>query len=311
MRKHYLGFLVLAALPWVSTTGKSFQPPVVGGGVAAPTTASDDAEAIKKSARDFADAFNKGDAKTIAAMYTQNGESREADGRMFVGQAAIEKAYVEVFKSNIGAKVEVLVKSVRFPAKDLAIEEGILRFSRGPMPLPETTAYTALHVREGGLWKMAQTTEFGAGVDRLEDIEWLLGDWTTQAPSGAIAFSFSRDPKGQAIIGKFTRTPQGKASINGSIRVIVDPTTGQIRSSGSEDNGSYSHATWTCDGKSWILDVNGFTALGAPASERILLQRAGADVITWRAVDRVMGSADFPDTVPLRLTRAASTASSK
>ena len=270
-----------------------------------------DREAIMKSARDFAEAFNRGDAKAAASMYTENGESREADGRMFVGQAAIEKAFADSFKASPGVKVEVLVRSVRFPAKDLAIEEGLLRFSRGPKPLPETTSYTALHVREGGVWRMAQTTESGGGIDRLEDLEWLLGDWTTQAPSGAIAFSFTRDPKSPAIIGKFTRTPLGKATINGSIRIAVDPTTGRIHSSGSEDNGSFSHATWTCDGKSWILDVHGFTVFGAPASERILLQRATPNSITWRAVDRMMGSADFPDTVPLQLMRATTTASTK
>jgi hypothetical protein len=150
---------------------------------------------------------------------------------------------------------------------------------------------------------MALSSESGAGQDRLEDIEWLLGDWTTQAPSGTIVFNFTRDPKGAAIIGRFTRTPQGKAPIGGGIRIVADPSTGRIRSSGSEDNGSYSHAVWTCDGKSWILDVQGFTAMGAPASERILLQRVAADAITWRAVDRVMGSAVFPDTLPLRLSR--------
>src|SRR5262249_35794494 len=73
-----------------------------------------DREAITKTARDFAEAFNQGDAKAIAAMWTENGESREASGRTFLGRAAIEKAYAEFFKANKGTKIEVLVKSVRF-----------------------------------------------------------------------------------------------------------------------------------------------------------------------------------------------------
>src|SRR5215203_1920270 len=145
MRTHYLGILALAVIPWVSTDGKSFQPPVVAGGVAA--TASDDAEAIKKSAREFAAAFNKGDAKAIAHMYTENGEAREADGEIMIGRAAIEKAYAELFKASPGFNIEVLVKSVRFPAKDMAIEQGLLRLTRDPKALPETSAYVVIHAR--------------------------------------------------------------------------------------------------------------------------------------------------------------------
>jgi len=264
-----------------------------------------DRDAIIKSARDFAAAFNRADAKTAAAMYTEKGESREDGGAVFVGRGAIEKALAESFKANPGVRMEVIVKSVRFPSKDMAVEEGLLRLSRGPMGLPESTSYVAIHARESGAWKMAMTTEYGGGIDRLENLEWLLGDWTTQAPSGAITFSFSRDPKAEAVNAKFTRTPQGKEPVTGNIRIVVDPATGRIHSSGSEDNGSYSHAAWTCDGKSWILDVQGFTAFGAPTAERILLHRAAPDAITWRAVNRVMGSAVFPDTIPLRLTRVA------
>src|SRR5262245_9774222 len=51
-----------------------------------------DGGAIRKSAREFADAFNKGDAKAIAALYAENAELRDPGGRSFVGRAAIEKA---------------------------------------------------------------------------------------------------------------------------------------------------------------------------------------------------------------------------
>src|SRR5262245_6392826 len=93
-----------------------------GPGAQQPPGGSSDAdrEAIQKSARDFAEAFNKGDAKAVAALWTENGECREANGPTFVGRAAIEKSYAEFFKANPGAKIEVLVKSIRFPAKDLA-----------------------------------------------------------------------------------------------------------------------------------------------------------------------------------------------
>jgi uncharacterized protein (TIGR02246 family) len=278
------------------------------GGSKGAEAASNDADraAIMKSARSFADLFNKRDAKAIAAMWTENGESREAIGKTFVGRAAIEKAYADLFKTNAGGTIEVLVKSVRFTAKDMAVEEGLLRESRGPKDLPATTAYVAVHIREAGQWKIALASEGGARQDRLEDLDWLLGNWTTKVKEDAVKFSFVRDSKKPFITATFTRTPPGKEAVAGSIRVALDPETGQIRSWGFEDDGAHSQSLWVCDGKSWILDTRGVLADGTPTAERIVLQRAGPDVITWQAVDRLVGETHLPDTVPMRLSRVIS-----
>lgn len=264
-----------------------------------------DTQAIKKSAREFADAFNAGDAKAIAAAWTENGECREASGQTIIGKAAIEKAYAEFFKNNPGTKIEALVKSVRFPSKDLAIEEGLLRQTRGPKDLPTTTAYSAVHIREAGQWKIALSTETGAGQDRLEDLEWLLGDWTGKIKDDTVKFSFVSEPKKARVLGSFTRTTAGKEPMSGSVRISLDPETGLIRSWGFEDDGAHSQALWHCDGKSWILDARGVLADGTPTAERIILRRAAPDTITWRAVDRVIGNSSLPDTTPLRLTRTS------
>jgi uncharacterized protein (TIGR02246 family) len=302
MKRVLLAFALLAGIGFtIAQIGAQNAAQNAGGG--APNGA--DRAAIMKSARSFADAFNKGDAKAIAALWTENGESREAGGKTYLGRAAIEKAYADNFKSNRGAKIEVLVKSIRFPAKDLAVEEGLLRLSRGPKDLPATTSYVAVHIREAGQWKIALSSEGGGGQDRLEDLDWLLGDWTTKVKDEAVTFSFARDATKPFITATFKRAAPGKAPTAGSIRIALDPETGQIRSWGFEDDGAHSQALWVCDGKSWILDSRGVLADGTPTAERFVLQRVSPDVITWRAVDRVLGDTRLTDTTPLRLTRAA------
>ncbi|HVJ81857.1 MAG TPA: nuclear transport factor 2 family protein [Planctomycetia bacterium] len=274
------------------------------GGPAKPAAATEaDREAIAKAAADFAAAFNKRDAKAIAAMHAENAESREADGRLHVGRAAIEAAYAALFKANAGETMEVLVKSVRFPTKDMAVEEGLLRVTKFAGGLPATTAYTTVHAREDGRWLIALTNEEGAEQDRLEDLEWLHGEWTAKVKEDAVTFAFKPDAAKSAVVGTFTRTPPGKPPVTGSIRIALDPETGRIRSWGFEDEGAHSQSLWHCDGKSWILDSRGVLADGLPTAERIMLQRVGADVITWRAIDRTAGDESLPDTAPIRLTR--------
>ncbi|HEV3146404.1 MAG TPA: SgcJ/EcaC family oxidoreductase [Gemmataceae bacterium] len=264
-----------------------------------------DVAAIRQSAAEFADAFNKGDAKAVAAQFTENAESREASGQTFIGRAAIEKAYAEFFKTNAGTKIEVLVKSIRFPAKDMAVEEGLARLTSGPKDLPRSSHYVVVHSREGGKWKMALSAEGGVGEYYLEDLDWLIGDWGTKIKGDDVKFSFSRDPKKGVMTGTFTRMPDGKDPITGTIRIALDPETGRIRSWGFEDDGAHSQSLWSCDGKSWILDCRGVLADGTPTAERIILQRVSGDAITWRAVDRVLGDTPQADTTPMRLARLA------
>jgi uncharacterized protein (TIGR02246 family) len=269
----------------------------------APAAGTDEAS-IRQSAQAFADAFNRGDPKAVAALWTENGESRDADGRSYVGRAAIEAAYTAAFKATPGVNVEVLISSIRFPAKDMAVEEGLLRFSRGPKDLPATSSYVAVHAREGGQWKIALSSEAGVGVERVEDLDWLLGEWTAKVKEDGVTFKFARDPGKSAVTGTVARTTSGKESVVGTIRITADPETGQIRSWFFEDDGAHSQGLWSCDGKSWLVDVRGVLADGTPTAERIVLQRVDADVLTWRAIDRVVGDTPVTDTPPIRLTRA-------
>jgi uncharacterized protein (TIGR02246 family) len=274
------------------------------GATPAPVSTEDaDRSAILKSAQEFAEAFNKGDAKALASMWTEKGESRVGGGSTLVGRAAIEKSFVELFKKNTGAKIEVLVQSVRFPAKDMAVEQGLIRETVGARGIPSTTTYVAVHAREAGVWKIALSSEAGHGEQRLEDLEWLHGSWTTKVKNDDVTFTFAKDPKKPFITGTFTRKAEGKEPVSGSIRIAVDPETGRIRSWGFGDDGAHSQSLWTNDGKSWLLEMRGVLSDGTPTSEVVVLQRVAADAITWRVTDRVLGDERMPDTKPMRLTK--------
>jgi hypothetical protein len=53
-----------------------------------------------QNAEAFAAAFNKGDAKAVAAFWTMNGEYAGPDGEKIRGREVIEKEYADFFKKN-------------------------------------------------------------------------------------------------------------------------------------------------------------------------------------------------------------------
>src|SRR5271165_1526383 len=92
-----------------------------------------DRQAILQSARDFTAAFEKGDAKAVAALWTDQAEFESDDDTILRGRPAIEAAYAASFKERPGAKMEIKVGSIRFPSRDSALEEGMTRTTAGDM----------------------------------------------------------------------------------------------------------------------------------------------------------------------------------
>ena len=233
------------------------------------TTSDADREALAKTAR-FAAALAK--PPRPSPPWTENGECREAGNPS--SAATPSKAYTQFFKSAHGTKIEVLVKSVRFPANDLAVEEGLIRQTRGPKDLPASAPYVAVHVREGGKWLIALSSELAA-EDRLEDIDWLLGEWTSQVKNDAVKITFARDPKKPVITGTFTRTPAGKDPVSGTIRIALDPESGQIRSWGFEDDGAHSQSLWVCAAVG--CSIPAACSATEPHRRLVLQRRPGSD----------------------------------
>src|SRR5262245_31932507 len=106
-----------------------------------------DRAAIEKSSADFAQAFAKGDAKACAAFWTDDGEYQDEDVAVR-GRAKIEQLFAEFFKDKAKTKVQVEIESIHFPARDLAIEEGLLRQEGAGRDLPNSSRYSTIHVRE-------------------------------------------------------------------------------------------------------------------------------------------------------------------
>ena len=68
--------------------------------------------AIRQSARAFAEAFDSGNAAAVAALWTDDGEY--IVGQTTVkGRPTIERLYAEFFRAHPGARMEVRVDSIR------------------------------------------------------------------------------------------------------------------------------------------------------------------------------------------------------
>jgi uncharacterized protein (TIGR02246 family) len=262
-----------------------------------------DREAIRRQSRDFVQAFAKGDAKAVASSWTEQGEYYDDAGTALRGRAEIEKEFAQFFKDHPKSQVAVEIESIRFPSRDLAVEEGVLRQLQEGKELPSSTRYRALHVREEGQWKTALCREWGSGQDRLQDLIWLLGDWKGAAKDQEMQLSFEKDKKTPSIVGHFSKKSGGDVVGSGTIKISLDPQTGQLRSWHFDADGGHGQSLWIRDGNRWVLDAVGVQVDGTSTAAVNVLTRINNDAFTWRSLDRLAGDEPLPDTAPIKLTR--------
>ena len=100
-------------------------------------------------------AWAKGDAKSLAALYSQNAVRMQPTGAPLVGRAAIEKFFVDSFAGAWkGTKLSLKAGGTQRVSADVRIQDGTFEVSGGT-GAPSRGRYLNTVVREGGQWKLA------------------------------------------------------------------------------------------------------------------------------------------------------------
>src|SRR4029077_7619432 len=118
-----------------------------------------DKQDIDKKTEAFIEAFQKGDAKAVAAFWTMDSDYTDQTGHTLKGRDAIEGAFKKQFAATKGAKLRITATSLRFLKDDIAIEDGTTELVYGNDAPPTTARYTAIHVKQDGNWYLASVRE--------------------------------------------------------------------------------------------------------------------------------------------------------
>jgi uncharacterized protein (TIGR02246 family) len=129
----------------------------------APASAQTSDPAMDKLAADWTAAFAKGDAKTLASLYTENAIRVTAEGEKTIGRDAIAKDFATNFAGPWkGATIKINVGSIQQVTSDVAVNEGTFDVMgvKGPdgKPVPIHGKYVNTIVKKNGAWLLASNT---------------------------------------------------------------------------------------------------------------------------------------------------------
>jgi uncharacterized protein (TIGR02246 family) len=268
----------------------------------------EDEAVLLKNARAFVEAFHKGDAKAVAAFWTEDGDYTDQIGHVRKGREAITRAFEVLFAEHKGLKLRIDIASLRFVTPDVAVEDGTTSVIPADGAPPSRTRYTIVHTRKDGKWFLSSVREapYVAPTNylHLRHLEWALGEWADEAGKGDGArITYAWGPNQNFIVSTFTTSFKNLAIGGGTQWIGYDPINWGVRSWNFESNGGYGEGTWTRDGDKWTIKTKAVLPDGKQVVATSILTHVDADTLTLQSKGRTVDGKPIPDAPELRLKR--------
>lgn len=295
-----------------------------GFAVAAEPSARDaDAAAVRAAAKAYVEALKAGDTKTLAELWTADGDIVDDLGQVLRGRETVATPAATPQSEN-GPEFRITETSLRFLTADVAIEDGQVEVQMPGGGNPLAGRFTATWVREAGSWKIAALREARdpepTGPELLRDLDWMVGEWkvvdeTSSADAGATAkpaaemtMSVRWNDAHTFLLREMRIRPahagEKTAGLEISQRIGWDPLSRRIRSWAFGSDGSHSEATWTHDGGSWVAHTATVQPDGSQTAAINAYTYDGKDRCTMRSLHTHVGGEHLPP-VALTLVRTS------
>lgn len=267
-----------------------------------PAARGEEGEEIKKCLATLVADFKKGDAKAVAAHWTEAGEYTSNDGATFRGRTALEKAYAESFAKNPDNALDVEVESIRFPSRDNAVAEGHFKLREGKSKELVTSKCSFLFAREDGKWLIAIAREWPNDGMSLRDLEWLIGTWEAKRDGATVTTKYEWTTNKTFIRCQISIQTDGR-TLTAMQMIGKMPSTGGLHIWTFEDAGGIGDADITRDGKKWLFAARGSTADGEVITATNIMTPIDDDSFIFQAVERTRDDEPLPDLAPIKVVR--------
>ncbi len=271
-----------------------------------------DRAAIRAAADSYVAAYNRGDAKAVARLWSDKGQWVEPDGKAVEGRAAIQKEMEVMFATSKGVHLELLDFSVRFVTPDVAVEEGKVCVTR-PGDEPSDSTYIAIDHKQNGRWLLntvretdVPAAEEEAGSDSpLQDLGWLVGEWgNSDSKTGVSAATTVTWTKNKTFLNySFKVSVPGMDDLEGTQVIGWDPAAGTIRSWMFDCDGGFGEGTWTKKDNHWIIKFKQVLPDGGKASATNIYTIVDKDTITWQSIGREIDGQFMENVGPIKIVR--------
>lgn len=258
-------------------------------------------------ARKYEEAYNKGDAKTLAGFYSDDVDYIDQDGAEVKGRDAMEKLLGDNFQQYPGVKLAITTEEIKQLTPDVKVTRGIATVTPAN-GAATTTRYTLVKVKKGDHWEISQMNEREAppqsAYSKLEALDWLVGTW--QDKSGDQTVQHKINWAGDKNFLVRTINLQGNQTSTDGWEIIGwDPVRQQIRSWIFDSNGGFGETTWVNNGEDWLIRASNVLPDGSRSTAENVLTKVDDNKFTWESQNRTLNGEPQPSLDKVEVQRVA------
>lgn len=266
----------------------------------APAAAPAEEAATGQVSQRLVQAFERGDAKQLAALFLPQGELIDEGGNAYRGAAEIEAVFARFFAKFSGVTMQMKPDSLQPLAPGLVIEDGLRTVVTKDGAGRAETRYTAVYAKQDGQWKIASIRENAGEAEptaheRLLPLSWFIGEWVDEQTSAAIRIHCRWSEDGNFLLVDFNAQVEGKPALASQQRIGWDPLTESVRSWVFDSDGGYGEGRWTQVEDRWVIKSTAVLPDGVVGSATVVLEPTGKDKFVMKGRDRILGSDAQPD----------------
>ncbi len=267
-----------------------------------------DEAAIRKAVETYVAAFNQGNAKALAAMWSPEAVyTNPLSGEQVVGREEIEKQFAGIFADAKGVKLEAVTDSVQFISPGVAVEHGTAKVIR-PEEAPEESEYTAVYVKRDGQWLLDRVMEedvvaIPSHYEQLKDLEWLIGRWVDSDEAATVVTECDWARNNNFLVRSFTVAIRDRIDMAGIQVIGWDAAAKQIRSWVFDSDGGFGQGTWKKKDNRWYIEQSGVLADGRKSSSVNILTHLDDGACTVQSVNRTVDGELLPNINEVKLTK--------
>jgi uncharacterized protein (TIGR02246 family) len=268
--------------------------------------------AVRKVVAAYMAAFNQGDAKALATLWTPSGDLLGPRGELLKGRDAIQKGFEEFFAVNQDTRLRINVASIRFVGTDVAVLDGtteVIPPLQGP---PAEIRATVILVRRGDQWLIESARDTlvptPSNYNQLKELEWMIGEWENAPTAGdnvSVESMCGWTVNKNFIVRRFSAQVRDRVSAAGTQVIGWDPREDAIRSWAFDSTGGFAQAVWKRDGRRWIITTSDVFPDGTQVSATNIVTKVDDDTFTFQSTSRTRNGQPEPDIEEIKVCRKA------
>jgi uncharacterized protein (TIGR02246 family) len=272
--------------------------------------AADAEKEVRAEVESYTAAFNKGDLEGLLAHFADDADFINDGGKQLKGKANLAELFKQTLADLKGCKLAVTITSLRFLRPDVALLDGKATLT-APDGASESGRFTTAWTKSGGKWLLSSVHDLAepsetstAGSAPLQQLDWLVGDWTYEDPSFNARVSGRWTLNQRFLLLEYTVKQKDSEDLIVDLYFGWDPLEGIIRSWFFDSRGGFGGGDWVREGNTWTADWRGVLSEGQTASSVTSIQYLDGKSFLFRSLDREIDGQPLAD-VEVKFSRKA------